>query len=161
MQAIQHLEQEASYQFTKNQIAELEGLRSENARLRSSYDAACMLVAQMHEAVMGEVVGPHHGVVEDVRNKVAEQAVVIEKLRYAMNYQCKVLNANGYSTDKAWELLATQTNSKQVLAEWLDAQLGEPVAWMLEEDDREYNTIDAFSCGRTGGIPLFKKPELK
>lgn len=53
---------------------------SEIESLRISYDAACMLVAQMHEAVMGEVVGPQHGVVEDVRNKVAAQAADIRTL---------------------------------------------------------------------------------
>jgi hypothetical protein len=196
-------ELEASYQFTKNQIAELEWLRTENTQLRSSYDAACMLVAQLHEAVMGKVVGPHHGVVEDVRNKVAEQAerinelnrivrkscddtvvqsAVIEKLRGALVHVQPTLlndmykeeasygkNFSGNRADKAREniakvrkVLSIPTDSKQILAEWLDTQLGEPVAWMLEDGgDREYNAIDAFSCGQTWGIPLFKKPELK
>lgn len=35
----------------------------------------------------------------------------------------------------------------------------EPLAWMLKEDgDVEYNGSDRFSCGRTGGTPLFSFP---
>lgn len=64
-----------------NKVAEQ---ASEIESLRISYDAACMLVAQLHEAVMGEVVGPHHGVVEDVCNKMAAQAALIEKLLLAL-----------------------------------------------------------------------------
>ena len=76
---------------------------SEIESLRISYDAACMLAAQMHEAVMGEVVGPQHGVVEDVRNKVAAQAAVIEKLREALiagwSLQCDFDDARQLADD--------------------------------------------------------------
>lgn len=39
----------------------------------------------------------------------------------------------------------------------------EPVAYYLDsiddgEVDREYNATDRFSCGRTGGLPLYARP---
>lgn len=34
-----------------------------------------------------------------------------------------------------------------------------PVAWMIDDDgDVEYNGVDRFSCGRTGGVPLYTYP---
>ena len=34
-----------------------------------------------------------------------------------------------------------------------------PVAWMIDDDgDVEYNGVDRFSCGRTGGVPLYTFP---
>lgn len=69
-----HLDAEACTKAA-NKIDELTEKLIEQAAeiesLRISYDSACRLVAQLHEAVIGEIVGPHHGVVEDVRNKVA------------------------------------------------------------------------------------------
>ena len=90
---------------------------SEIESLRISYDAACMLVAQMHEAAMGEVIGPYHGVVEDVRTKVAAQAAVIEKLREALiagwSLQCDFDDARRLAD----EALAIPTDSTQILDE--------------------------------------------
>ncbi len=38
--------------------------------------------------------------------------------------------------------------------------MSEPVVYMLQdEDDVEFNTVDRFSCGRTGGIPLYLHPD--
>ena len=90
---------------------------SEIESLRISYDAACMLVAQMHEAAMGEVIGPYHGVVEDVRTKVAAQAAVIEKLREALiagwSLQCDFDDARRLAD----EALSIPTDSTQILDE--------------------------------------------
>lgn len=38
--------------------------------------------------------------------------------------------------------------------------MSEPVVYMLQdEDDVEFNTMNMFSCGRTGGIPLYLTPD--
>jgi hypothetical protein len=55
-------------------------LRAEIEHLRISYDAATMLVAKMHEAAVGKVIGPHHGVVEDVANIRAALVVAVDAL---------------------------------------------------------------------------------
>ena len=119
-----------------NKVAEQ---ASEIESLRISYDAACMLVAQLHEAVMGEVVGPHHGVVEDVCNKMAAQAAVIEKLRSVLD---KVLCTHYYHTDdgavstyEAIKVLDIPTDSKQILADWMREQMGEPINMVIHYDE--------------------------
>ena len=81
------------------------------------------------------------------REKVAAQAAVIEKLRDALiHVQPSLLDAtyreeasygknfSGNRADKAREnvakvrkALSTPTDSKQILQEWLDEKLGEPV----------------------------------
>ena len=50
----------------KHKTTLIERQAAQSDHLRISHDAACMLVAKMHEAAVGKVVGPHHGVVEDV-----------------------------------------------------------------------------------------------
>ncbi len=96
---------------------------SEIESLRISYDAACMLAAQMHEAVMGEVIGPYHGVVEDMRNKVAAQAAVIEKYRLLIatffhHYDCNIPH-QGMMAEAIDELRMYEppTDSTQILDE--------------------------------------------
>lgn len=38
--------------------------------------------------------------------------------------------------------------------------MSKPVVYMLQdEDDVEFNTMNMFSCGRTGGIPLYLTPD--
>lgn len=109
---------------------------SEIESLRISYDAACMLAAQMHEAVMGEVIGPYHGVVEDVRTKVAAQAAVIEKLREALSVVMwfvpnhPTVPENKRRFDILKEALAIPTNSTQILDEVRRAER-ERVAQMI------------------------------
>ena len=44
----------------------IEGLIAERDKLRADYESACKVVADMHAAAMGGVVGPAAGVVEDV-----------------------------------------------------------------------------------------------
>lgn len=40
-----------------------------------------------------------------------------------------------------------------------DAPSAEPAAWrLIDGDDCEYNTVDRFSCGRSGGEPLYAIP---
>jgi hypothetical protein len=50
--------------------AETRAQEAEEDRDRNyeSYIGACRQVAEMHEAAMGEITGPHAGVVEDIRN---------------------------------------------------------------------------------------------
>lgn len=45
---------------------ELEEARRELAEMRSNYENACVTIAKMHEAAVGEVRGPIYGVVKDV-----------------------------------------------------------------------------------------------
>ena len=46
------------------------------------------------------------------------------------------------------------TDSKQILAEWFDKQLGEPVAWESESEGLTYENH------YSDNVPLFKKPEV-
>ena len=57
--------------------ASADRLSAENAALRTNYETACKLVADMHAAAMGAKVGPVVGVVEDVLRLRAE----VEELR--------------------------------------------------------------------------------
>lgn len=45
----------------------LEQQAAEIAQWKAEYEAACVLVGKMHEAAVGEVIGPRLGVVEDVQ----------------------------------------------------------------------------------------------
>lgn len=51
--------------YTQTAI-ELEDARRELAEMRRSYESACVTIADMHEAAVGEIRGPIRGVVEDV-----------------------------------------------------------------------------------------------
>ena len=46
------------------------------------------------------------------------------------------------------------------MLEGIDAERGkEAVAWrLLDDEDYEYNTVDRFSCSRSGGEPLYAVP---
>lgn len=48
---------------------------------------------------------------------------------------------------------------RAMLAAAPDAPSAEPVAWrLIDDDDCEYNSVDRFSCGRSGGEPLYALP---
>ena len=106
-------ELEAGYQFTKKQIAELEGLRL----------------------------------------KVAKQAAVIEEMIASLN---EAIDGMGGSyalwSVRVKAVLALKHDSKQILAEWLDKQLGEPVTTIMLLDDA------GSQINMTLQTPLFKKP---
>lgn len=57
--------------------------------MRSNYEHACLTVAQMHEAAMGEVTGPNKGVVEDV----LDLRLYAEHLKSEIDGLAKVLMA--------------------------------------------------------------------
>ena len=65
--------------FTEQQLAAKD---AEIARLQSAYDFATVLVAKLHVAAMGEVVGPVLGVVEDVANVREQMLEAQEQLAY-------------------------------------------------------------------------------
>lgn len=57
-------------------LSDIEELRVDAARLRSAHEQACVQIAAMHEAAVGEVRGPIRGVVEDVQDlRVARDAL--------------------------------------------------------------------------------------
>lgn len=74
------------------------GLRAEVEHLRIGYESATMLVAQMHEAAVGKVIGPHHGVVEDVANIRAALVVAVDALK-------DVIRAHNYESGTPVEAL--------------------------------------------------------
>jgi hypothetical protein len=66
-----------------------EALAEEVGNLRESYQQACQLVAQMHEAAMGVACGPIDGVVDDVialRKKAEKLAMENAALRAGLAY---------------------------------------------------------------------------
>lgn len=62
---------------SEQRIAELE---AENERLKADHEAACIIIADMHAAAMGEVTGPKRGVVEDVADVRSELNSTKEEL---------------------------------------------------------------------------------
>lgn len=108
---------------------------SEIESLRISYDAACMLVAQMHEAAMGEVIGPYHGVVEDVRTKVAAQAAVIEKFKRAIGDWDRAETPSELQSAESGLLkaLSIPTDSTQILDEVRRAERERVEKMILDE----------------------------
>jgi hypothetical protein len=103
---------------------------------------------------------------ETLGNKVAQQAAVIERLLYAIE------NHNGnYKLTKAESVelasvvdKAKSTDSKQILADWMREQLGEPSCWMWEfkhDDGASFSTKEPALSIRDGVDyqPLYKLPE--
>ena len=76
---------------TVKKIRDLESrvreLEEENARLKDNHEAACVIIADMHAAAIGEVTGPKLGVVKDVadvRAQLAASQAYAEQLRKAL-----------------------------------------------------------------------------
>lgn len=83
-------------------IPEVVALKSEIESLRISYDAACVLVAQMHEAAIGRVAGPHHGVVEDIADLRADN----QRLRDFCEFAWRDVPMNEYAFEMLEQSLA-------------------------------------------------------
>jgi hypothetical protein len=47
-------------------------MRAQIDRIEADYERACQTIAEMHAAAVGEVRGPKRGVVEDVRDRIAQ-----------------------------------------------------------------------------------------
>ena len=99
---------------------------------------------------------------EALRFEVVEQSAVIEKLRAVLE-NCRPVMESYSGTTRFNEFiaaLAIPTDSKQVLHEWLDKVLGDPILMMNSVGNTEpvFKTLP-----RSSGfdVPLFKKPEIK
>ena len=98
---------------------------------------------------------------EKLGNQVAEQAAVIEKLRDAHK---KVVRSSNME-DKleiamiSHTALAIPTDSTQILQEWLDEKLGDPVAWLYHDNPGGHDQYVQTYEGHSGAFPTFKKPE--
>lgn len=104
---------------------------------------------------------------------IAEQAAQIEMLRGVLTNMQRAGRKQGWQQsyesemDACAETLAIPTDSKQVLSDWLDSVLGEPIAWShhcSDNNDQEFYCVDyepnnGMSVHR-GDVPLFKKPEI-
>lgn len=109
----------------------------------------------------------------ELEQKIAEQAAVIEKLSKHSNLLVEAYNFGQFADDfnqpqarnvrealrETCEALAIQTNSKQILAEWLDKVLGEPELHAYKNTG-QYAVINA-DASDSRVIALFKKPEIK
>lgn len=98
--------------------------------------------------------------------KIAEQAAVIEKLQEKLKDYPRLAHNTGFMHLQQFfeEVIAIPTNSKQILAEWLDKVLGAPVGYV----DNFGNVITKAAKDISKNImtnsfadPLFKKPEIK
>lgn len=116
---------------------------------------------------------------KEMQQTMAEQAAVIEALQAASLEVVRpfVHAEQGSPIQNLRKLLASPTDSKQVLAEWLDKVLGEPVEYRVYQIngmcdghcvEGNYITIEeadaAASClGEywAGTDLLVKKPEIK
>ena len=97
------------------------------------------------------------------RETIRLQAAVIERLLSSI----KALQGNScgdYADEICAEALATPTDSKKILAEWLDSVLGEPSAYQSKRDPNFVttltNTAKQWESSGFGIDPLFKKPEI-
>ena len=99
----------------------------------------------------------------ELEQKIAEQASVIERLLSSI----KALQGNScgdYADEICAEALAIPTDSKKILADWLDSVLGEPSAYQSKRDPNFVttltNTAKQWESSGFGIDPLFKKPEI-
>lgn len=95
--------------------------------------------------------------------RAIEQAAVIERLLSSI----KALQGNScgdYADEICAEALTIPTDSKKILAEWLDSVLGEPSAYQSKRDPNFVttltNTAKQWESSGFGIDPLFKKPEI-
>lgn len=89
---------------------------------------------------------------DQLQTKVAEQAAAIEYLADQIFFDSMNTSLHEWRNICKVARIA-RTDSKQILAEWLDAQLGEPVAWESESEGLTYENH------YSDNVPLFKKPE--
>jgi len=99
-----------------------------------------------------------YGESEELSLRVVEQAAVIEKLQAGL----LKMTTNSFPTVQAvfslaHELIAIPTDSKQVLADWMREQLGEPIATVVEKNSSMFS--DKLDEDLMVGMQLFKKPE--
>ena len=107
-------------------------------------------VAEMNRLYQNEA-----DIYECYKAQTVAQAAQIEILRDALEYYANSNHDEFQNT--ARKALATPTNSSQVLQEWLDAKLGEPVTY-VDRDTLIHRANGEFA---SFGDPLFKKPEAK
>ena len=105
-----------------------------------------------------------------LREQNIEQAAVIEKLKHELKslIEFEMLNTGARHSGElccefqlAVDAISIPTNSKQILADWLDSQLGEPVGYEVITSDNK-QMITSFEVHLSGHscTPLFKKPDV-
>lgn len=101
---------------------------------------------------------------ETLGNKVAQQAAVIEKLQNALKTATSICWSNFSESQEVIleEALATPTDSKQILADWMREQLGDPKAWLYQDNSGATFSLlvdspDELSSWKR--FPLYKPPE--
>ena len=115
--------------------------------------------------------------ISKLRETIAAQAAMIEKLRTAYveleNFAQSVGGSSCFWEDmndvlEPASCIATPTDSKEVLKEWLDSVMGEPVGWLQTNvEDGGATTLvrnhmpAMFNPEWWKFEPLFRKPEVK
>ena len=119
---------------------------------------------------------------EKCGNILAAQAAVILKLREAIKAveidSEEVLDFDEFTAmmvpmdtyHALIEAIPIPDDSAQVLKEWLDEVLGEPVGWMADDEDGVCEFVESYFVEMAGGqlpfpnsaevTPLFRKPAL-
>lgn len=100
-----------------------------------------------------------------LKETIAAQAVVIEKLREALEATKPHVQCDPYAV--VLRALAIPTDSKEVLKAWLDEVLGEPVGWLQTSVEEGLDTT-LLRCHKPKKFnpewwkfePLFRKPAL-
>lgn len=105
---------------------------------------------------------------EKCGNTLAAQATVILKLREALMTVKPHVQCDPYAV--VIRALSIPDDSAQVLKEWLDNVMGEPVAWMADDEDGVCEFVESYFVEMAGGqlpfpnsaevTPLFRKPAL-
>ena len=103
---------------------------------------------------------------ETLGNQVAKQATALREAKEALCLPCDRWNKTQFQiVNKAIATIeATSTDSTQILQEWLDEKLGEPVAYLIEQQglrDKFFMVATKEQAdGWDNSFPVFKKPEL-
>ena len=94
--------------------------------------------------------------------KIAAQAAVIEKLRDVIEFIRPAAEITNEELEVIDVALSIPTDSTQILQEWLDAKLGEPMVYAFEDGSMIVERDMEFVADKTGQRvdPLFKKPEI-
>jgi hypothetical protein len=128
-----------------DKITELE---AEVSRLREDYINACLCVAQMHEAAVGEVTGPKRGVVEDVlevrlfNNKLKQELSELEAENAELKEEIRELRSRYLGIDKTCALINEAIHTTATRCAEIATTDDEAVKYIADEIRREFKLYD-------------------
>lgn len=111
--------------------------------------------------------------ISELKDQLAAQALTIKTMREALdnltqyNSSDKTVSVLAKYVKQGREALAIPDNSTEILQEWFDKQLGDPVAFIRVSDEedrldgRDYEGHSLTNFVDPCGFQVFRKPEIK